>query len=223
MNNNSVVDSIENARFRVAETEWNVIRSGDGAKHLAEADYRSVIEAWMDAGEVHRARTVYDSCPYTSTEIHLLEWEILDAEESIALGESIYPSGLPMKERWVIPSFIPNREQVGRWLAGRILNADDPSRPTVIWTPGKDLKSARVLLYDFKDGEFEAEIEVVPPMKIVENEFFFIAQYGSLVRMFPIICDEAPWNTGRRAEKRRVQMEELKSWGTDRCISIVSK
>lgn len=221
-----IVDRIHHARFRAAEAEWNVIRSGDDARDLTEADYRAVIEAWMDTGEVRRARVVFNSCPFVTEETRLLEWEILDAEESLFLRESVYPAGFTMHERWVLPSFIPNHDRIGRWAPGRIVNASDPTRPTIVWArpvrsclsfdfqhipEARGAKAFQAHRFDLKEGEIE-EWEIVPPMKIVNDAFFIVVQTGSTTRMYPVVCDEAPWNTGRREAARRARMEDLKKW-----------
>lgn len=101
--------------------------------------HRWVIRRWLALGYVPEARHVLDLIPrawrHQEHELHVVEQLVLDAEESLELGESVYPPGLPMAERWDGPRVTPATNGHGavrtRWWPGRVVAAH-PDRVDVV-------------------------------------------------------------------------------------------
>jgi tetratricopeptide (TPR) repeat protein len=94
---------------------------------LARSLHRWVAEAWLGLGEVERAQEVLALVPNEVVQTHdalrALTVRVADAVEATELGEPVYPSSLPLEDRWVQPAFVPDEED-GRtlvaWRPGRV-------------------------------------------------------------------------------------------------------
>lgn len=110
------------------------------------------VREWLDHGEVQHARTVFDEVPSEVVEreedLKILQWRLQDAEEAVALGESVYPSSTPPSSRWTAPQ-IPPGEGLMSWSPGRVVSANKHAVAVVIATvrdgkPQKQVVESRI-------------------------------------------------------------------------------
>lgn len=107
---------------RMEESSWL-------AMHL----HRWVARRWLALGYVAEARGVLDGIPRhwieSEDELRAVEHLVLDAEESLHLGESVYPAGVPTESRWRAPRVTPAINASGsertRWWPGRVIAVAD--------------------------------------------------------------------------------------------------
>jgi hypothetical protein len=73
-------------------------------------------------------RSLPDEIINGSSRLRLLQNRILDAAEADAIGETVYPSDVPMARRWVAPRFLPQMiasATLKQWYPGRIAAVSD--------------------------------------------------------------------------------------------------
>jgi len=139
-NSRFVTFFVDRARYAQAESAFE-----EALDNLDDRDPREVfrhttrhvIQAWLDVGEVRRARDAFDTVPPEiadedgSALRHLLE----DAEEAERLGVAVYPSDVPMAKRWAGPR-LAQPEYEGHlleaWYPGRVALAEDESGDVVV-------------------------------------------------------------------------------------------
>jgi len=109
---------VEQARYADAEEATRVALSQldpDGSRveedsQLCRDFHRWVMAAWLDAGEVARARQTFNLLPpevvAEEKVLRLLKWRLEDAEETERLGDSVHPPGVRMEHRWQRPTYI---------------------------------------------------------------------------------------------------------------------
>ncbi|MCC6558558.1 MAG: hypothetical protein IT372_36955, partial [Polyangiaceae bacterium] len=153
---------IEQARFRDAEQEWSraVLRMDPHGEHvltspwLAREVHQWVVRAWLRFGEVRRARSVFDDIPEEpfcdQGWYRDLQHALLDAEEAVRLGESVYPAEMPMDKRWTLPTdLVSEHDAMGRplrhWFPGRVVGFDDLGIHTALAVPEKDPSARRII------------------------------------------------------------------------------
>lgn len=113
----AALDQIDPDCERMSASPWLAL-------HL----HRWVIRRWLALGYVAEARDVLDQVPGVwreqEPELRMVEHLVRDAEEALELGESVYPAGTPVEERWV-PRVTPDTNGHGsrrtRWWPGRVL------------------------------------------------------------------------------------------------------
>jgi len=161
-NSRLVTFYIERARYRDAETAFE-----DALEHLDTRDPSEVfwhntthvVQAWLEVGEVRRARDAMDTVPPDLLD----EWgdklrqSLEDAEEAERLGIAVYPTDVPMAKRWGGPR-LAQPEHDGRpleaWYPGRVEIAEDESGDvTVTWANPSD---QRVLANTYAASEWSA-------------------------------------------------------------------
>ncbi len=158
---------IRRARFSDAVSEWedalervdpdglHVRESG----HLAMGLHRWVASEWLEYGELAKARAVIALIPPTILQsrqrLRRLATQIEDAEEALALGDSVYPDDVPMEERWK-PRLLPSRKKNGMrlhaWFPGRVIAGSHEGVRLVIATPDK----SRVIVAPIAAAQWEA-------------------------------------------------------------------
>lgn len=129
---------IGHGTLREAKAAWNTAVNNldpDGewleeSPWLALHLHRWVIRRWLALGYVGEARDVLDAIPrrWIDEEAELVDVErlVVDAEESVELGEAVYPPGTPIDDRWVprlTPEHNGDKSPRKRWWPGRVVSA----------------------------------------------------------------------------------------------------
>jgi tetratricopeptide (TPR) repeat protein len=102
---------------RMSATPWLAL-------HL----HRWVVRRWLALGYIAEARDVLNQIPdlwrEQEQELRRLDQMVRDAEEALELGESVYPSGTPVENRWcprVTPDTNGRDSARRRWWPGRVV------------------------------------------------------------------------------------------------------
>lgn len=110
-----------------------------------------VVKAWVEAGELLRARRAYDQLPLglePGPSWREVEHRLLDAEEAMMLGVAVYPSEVPIPARWVRPRVAPPRRRgraLSHWFPGRVVAASPEEVTLAMATPEADPAERRVI------------------------------------------------------------------------------
>ena len=111
----AALEAIDPERQRVKESPW-----------LSLHFHQWVVRAWLDVGNVARAREAFGLIPehFGLTELKLkeLKWRLEDAEEAELLAESVYPVNVDPARRWRQPQ--GEADDVTGWAPGRVVSAD---------------------------------------------------------------------------------------------------
>ncbi|EYF03110.1 hypothetical protein [Chondromyces apiculatus] len=203
---------IDQARFRDAEAAWaEVLERMDprgeavhGSPWLAGQMHRWVVKAWLGMGEVSRAREVFDDIPeeMVSREewFQKLRHELLDSEEAVRLGESVYPPETPMSERWTHPPAIVSEHDASRrplrhWFPGRVVAASEDEVNVALAVPHADPDERRIIARALTAGEWRTHAGFCPPEEAL-GRYFVLAIYeepGSdeeVIRIYPVKHEE---------------------------------
>lgn len=196
---------IEQARFRDADQAWQealerVDPTGEGvlqAPWLFDEFYRWIVKAWLRMGEVRRARAAFDTIPWhmldQRTKLEDLREELEDAEEAVALGESVYPSSTPMSDRWVQPAdVVPNQSQDGlslkAWFPGRVSSVDEEGVHLALAVPDPEPEKRRLIVRTLSPKEW-TQLGFCSMAEAAER-FVFVAIYqddrGEVARIHPV-------------------------------------
>jgi tetratricopeptide (TPR) repeat protein len=184
---------IEQARFRDADQEWRdtlerMDPTGEGVMRspwLVGELHAWVVKAWLRFGEVRRARATFDSIPSylvdQTPELGQLEEQLEDAEEAVALGESVYPSATPLRERWVQPqAVVANHAEDGAplraWYPGRIAAVDDTGVHLALAVPDEDPDQRRLIARTLTHEEWKKL--GWSSASEAERRFVYLAIYG---------------------------------------------
>ncbi|QSQ21426.1 hypothetical protein JY651_40605 [Pyxidicoccus parkwayensis] len=192
-NSRLVTFLISQARYRDAEQEWtDALERVDPDRvrihedeRLALSFHRWVVRAWLDSGEVSRARKAFDEIPAevvaSDAWLRQLAWRLDDAEEAAALGESVYPAGLPVTERWRRPDAVspvaPDGSKLQGWYPGRILEADEDQVTVVLAVPEPEPQKRRVVRTHLSTEEWQQYGGWGLPPEV--TGFFILARYQS--------------------------------------------
>ena len=139
-NSRLVTFYIERARYRDAQTAFEESLEHLDARDPSEVFWHNtmhIVKAWLEAGEVRRARDAMDTVPLDLLDARAdnLRQAIEDAEEAERLGIAVYPSDVPMAKRWVAPR-LAQAEHEGRsleaWYPGRVALAEDESDRVIV-------------------------------------------------------------------------------------------
>lgn len=139
---------VEQARYADAEeatrTALNQLDT-DGSRvdedsQLCRDFHGWVVTAWLDAGEVARARQTFDLLPpevvAREEVLRLLKWRLEDAEETERLGDSVHPPGVRMDHRWRRPARIaeqgPDGARLIEALPARVVMATEEAITLVV-------------------------------------------------------------------------------------------
>jgi len=111
----AALEAIDPERQRVKESPW-----------LSLHFHQWVVRAWLDVGNVARARRPFGLIPehFGLTELKLkeLKWRLEDAEEAELLAESVYPVNVDPARRWRQPQGEGRRCHC--WASGPGVSAD---------------------------------------------------------------------------------------------------
>ncbi|MGO8998163.1 MAG: tetratricopeptide repeat protein [Polyangiaceae bacterium] len=144
-NSRLVTFLIRDLRYAAADDEWRrsverldpmesrVSRDPWLARHV----HRRVADEWLQHGQVDRARAVFRRIPNSvvvrDPQLLELRQRVEDATEAVVLGESVYPTHVPVRERWRAPRVLP--EGQAKWMPGRVLAVDAQGVAFVVATP----------------------------------------------------------------------------------------
>lgn len=161
---------IEQSRFRAAESEWRALQEQvdpDGTQvrkgpSLALNVHRWVVQAWLNSGEVERARKVFDDIPpdvvALSPKLQRLRQHLGDAEEVRQLGEPVYPADTPVELRWKQPLYLDPVDARGQplqaWFPGRVVRAVAHGIRVVVATPEPSPESRQLVVKDLARDEW---------------------------------------------------------------------
>jgi tetratricopeptide (TPR) repeat protein len=222
-NSRLVTFMVSQARFQDAEQAWSAalerldpdrVRIHEDER-LARSFHRWVVRAWLENGEVARARAAFDEIPAevaaNDVELRNLAWRLEDAEEAVALGESVYPAGVPVSERWRRPSAVAERAPDGSglqsWFPGRILEAEEDQLTVVLAVPEPEPMKRRVIRTVMTAEEWQrfGGWGQLPEV----SGFFIFARYESgVARLIHQQVPQPPWEEPTREESLRY----LRQW-----------
>ncbi len=155
---------IEQGRLLDADRAWQEAHENLATRdpeHVAYHVPLHVVGKWLDAGEVARARRVFDLLPLDAQPGSLwlrTEHRLLDAEEALALGVSVYWSTVPMAQRWRRPQIAPPQRRkaaLASWFPGQVISADAERVLVAIATPADDPGARRVIMRPLTAAEWE--------------------------------------------------------------------
>jgi tetratricopeptide (TPR) repeat protein len=193
-NSRLVTFLIRDLRYRKADDEWRSTIQRVDPKETAVQDgpwlarnvHRWVAEAWLDHGEIERARTVFRQVPTNVIQqdpiLLKLRQRLEDAYEAVMLGESVYPAGVPMADRWVSPRVLPDEKDgtpLHRWMPGRILSVDQKTVAFVVALP----PDRRVFKQQVTVKEWRSWSRATPRL----DAFFEMGFYGADEKLVEVI------------------------------------
>lgn len=146
--------------------------------------YRHVVNAWLDAGELRRARRAFDTIPgalRSDPSCHEIERRLVDMEEAFVLGGAMRPYGLLGEARWEprqLPAAVEGRA-LARWYAGRIVKVGADGVQIRAATTKDDLRSRRLLAATISASEWRVwGGPLLGPQ--LEGRFVEIREYGEV-------------------------------------------
>ena len=159
-NSRFVTFFVERARYAQAESAFELALDNLDERDPREVFWhttRHVIQAWLDVGEVRRARDAFETVPpeIAAEDGRALRDLLEDAEEAERLGVAVYPADVPMAKRWEGPRLAqPEHEGhlLEAWYPGRVALAEDESGDVVVtWVVPQD---QRVLANTYTAAEW---------------------------------------------------------------------
>jgi len=191
---------IEQARFTDADEAWERAMThidpdgveSDNNPDLALHLHRWVAQAWLDQGEVERARRVLDRLldpAFELAQVRDVQERIKDAEEALSLGASVRPPDMPMDERWK-PVVLPDKDDQGtplsRWFAGRVEEVDQPAQEIrlVFATTDEAQEKRRLLRKTISITEWNQATTLAPSS--ATGKFIEIGEYGERLVILPV-------------------------------------
>jgi tetratricopeptide (TPR) repeat protein len=157
---------------------------------------RHVVAAWLETGEVRRARAAFDTLPLPdevpwAEPLLRLRHQLQDAEEAETLGVAVYPSRIPIGRRWSAPRLAQGSlEGAPRtaWFPGRVVSVDHESVVIAWVVPDSAPEKRRVVTREMSLEEWERLGGALP---VEAPTFIELAEYAG--RTSPVIfTDPAP-------------------------------
>lgn len=197
---------VEQARYDDAEEATRKALGdldSDGVRVRSDPDlardfHRWVTTAWLDAGEIARARAVLDVVPSeildSDDDLRALQWRLADAEEAELLGDSVHPPGVPMAQRWQQPARVaqrgPGKQRLVSCLPARVVEAHEDEAVLVVGvTTGDQRELRRVTLTpsEWEEGGGWCPLEEAAG-------YLYLARYdGGALRLYPRDEPTPPW------------------------------
>jgi len=201
-NSRLVTFLIRRAQYDRADTEYldaltRLGASGNEAG-LAPAYHRWIVREWLEQGEVGRARAVYEDIPEEARRhpgiVHLHE-RLLDAEEALALGVSVYPAGQRFGNRWKRPTELPTQIEgatLDFWYPAYVDDVTEEHVVVRFATPDRSASERRVFRRQLSRDEWSAFADDVEPSTA---SWIFIGRYGDTTKivMNPASADAPSW------------------------------
>jgi hypothetical protein len=206
-NSRLVTFLISRAQYDRAEAEYADglarLQSAGTEAGLARAFHLWIVRAWLDAGELTRARAVFDDIPETALAEPLianLQRRLLDAEEAEALGTSIYPAAHTLGERWKRPGLLPaevDGKRLTHWYPAYVLEVGD-AVSIAFATPSPE-PERRVLRRELSLGAWGAATEE----RAIAGTWVFVGRYEgdvTRIKLNPATFDLPEWERDTVAE-----------------------
>lgn len=225
-NSRLVTFLIGTARYGAAEEEWQRAldrldpqRMRGGEETLVANIHVWVASAWLEAGEVVRARRVFDSIDESLLDsverLRDIAWRLEDAEEAMALGTSVYPSGVPPEDRWRKPHFVAGHlgdNELTAWYPMRIAGVSTAEVELELAIPSdapddREVFGLQVSRKDWLDMSGGIDPDAQRP-------FWILARYGSVTRVFSNDPGPAPWQ--RQRQRGSDPLRYLRQWAPRR-------
>jgi tetratricopeptide (TPR) repeat protein len=215
-NSRQVSFLIGQARFAEGRDAWSaalrrIDPDGVQAAHdpwLANNLHAWVAHAWMEAGQPEDARDALAAVPRHILEsdprLAVLDERVCDALEAQQLGESVYPPGFPIGERWKQPRELAQQNHgspLSSWYPGRVVEdtGDDEDVTLVFAVPSGDPAERRLL----RNTMSRAEWSVAAGPAVAPRGFVAIGVYtdGSML-ILPVRAPVRPGLAQKQPEDR---------------------
>lgn len=181
---------VRHGRVREADSRWSEamrVLDADGAPTEGQREvglhvHRREAEAWLDVGDVKRARAVVDRLSpelRARSELAALVQRLHDVEEAEAMGASLRPRGMPA-ERWWQPMMLPevdaqDRRRTG-WYPGRVDEVTGDTVVLVLGVPDEDPALRRAVRKTLSHDEWRRYGHGGPHR--LEGRFVEVGVYG---------------------------------------------
>jgi len=178
-----------------------------------------VVTAWLEAGEVGRARQTFDLLPpeVVAREhehvLRMLKWPLEDAEEAERLGDSVHPPGVPMDRRWRRPERVaeegPDGARLVEALPARVVTATEEAVTLVV---GVTVEGRHELVRtEITADEWRAANAWCPAERA--RGYLYLAYYeGGAQRVFAQDEPAPPWENDEPAPD---PLRHLRGWAAD--------
>lgn len=176
-----------------------------------------VATAWLDAGEVGRARRTFDLLPpeivARDDVLRVLKWRLEDAEEAERLGDSVHPPGVRMDRRWRRPAQIaeqgPDGARLVEALPARVVAATEEAVTLVV---GVAIDGRHELVRtEITADEWQAANGWCPVERA--RGYLYLAHYeGGVQRVFAQDEPAPPWKGDEPAPDR---LRHLRGWAVE--------
>lgn len=186
----------------------------DEDPQLCRDFHRWVVTAWLNAGEIARARRAFDLLPpevvLQDEVLRNLKWRLEDAEEAEQLGDSVHPPGVRMRLRWQRPAHIgergPDGTRLVEVLPARVVEA---SAEAVTLVVGLTVEGRHELARtEITADEWQAANAWCPAEEA--RGYLFLAHYESGAQRVYLQDEPAPpWEPGEPASD---EVRHMRSW-----------
>jgi tetratricopeptide (TPR) repeat protein len=216
---------VEQARYDDAEAATREALGeldADGVRVRTDADlardfHRWVATAWLEAGEVARARAALDLVPdevvARDDDLRALLWRLADAEEAAALGDSVHPPGAPMALRWRRPTHLaklgPGKRRLISWFPARVVDATEAEVVLVVGVVTDEQRELRRTV--LTAAEWEAGGGWCPSEEA--SGYLYLARYeGGALRLYARDEPTPPW---QESEPDGDALRHLRAWAAE--------
>lgn len=209
-NSRLVTFLISRAQYDRAEVEYYEglarLQSAGTEASLARAYHLWIVRAWLDAGEITRARTVFDDIPEEALHdsvIASLQRRLLDSEEAESLGESVYPAAQRLGDRWKRPALLAEEfdgKPLTHWYPAHVLEVGETISLAFATTAREPER--RVLRRELSLEDWKAATDDAPQA----GTWVFVARYEAggesltRIKLNPASFDTPEWERDAVAE-----------------------
>ena len=183
-----IIESINQAKFKKAD---ELIISNKNQLKSNIKQCLQIAKSFLYFGEIYRARTVFNLLQNIprDKDYENIKWEIEDSEETILIGESVYPPGVHPNERWnTIPSCIPSglRDKLSRFYPGRITAIYDDKIVCVFCST----KDKRIICIELSIDKWVSTMNLEIPKK---EEYIVLAIFENEKKIYLNKIDDPEW------------------------------
>lgn len=159
-----------------------------------------VVQAWLAVGEVGYARKAFNTVQRSQEidasggdlrgEFTRIEQQLMDMEEAERFGVAVYPSGVPIKQRWHAPRLaqkVHQQRNLVDWFPGCAMLGDVANTIFVTWVEDGASPNPRVLNSTYSVDEWKSLCGEIPSEKKLYIEF---ADYGD--NIWVVFTDPQP-------------------------------